>query len=44
LRVDGAVPLGSTAAHEPTGIPKSLWARWKSLGAVNEYKQVRTSI
>jgi transposase len=25
------VPLGSMATHEPTGIPKSLWARWKSL-------------
>jgi len=23
LKVDGAVPLGSTAAHEPTGIPKT---------------------
>jgi putative transposase len=32
LGVDGSpVPLGSTATHEPTGIPKSLWARWKSL-------------
>jgi hypothetical protein len=25
------VPLGSTAAHEPIEIPKSLWERWKSL-------------
>jgi IS605 OrfB family transposase len=33
LRVDGSpVPLGSTATHDPTGIPKPLWARWKSLG------------
>jgi len=32
LKVDGSpVPLGSTATHDPTGIPKSLWARWKSL-------------
>jgi len=32
LKVDGSpVPLGSTATHEPTGIPKSLWARWKPL-------------
>jgi IS605 OrfB family transposase len=32
LRVDGSpVPLGSTATHDPTEIPKSLWARWKSL-------------
>jgi len=31
LRVDGSpVPLGSTATHDPTGISKSLWARWKS--------------
>ena len=25
------VPLGSTATHDPIGIPKSLWARWKPL-------------
>jgi len=32
LSLDGSpVPLGSTATHEPIGIPKSLWARWKSL-------------
>jgi len=32
LNIDGSpVPLGSTAAHDPIGIPKSLWARWKSL-------------
>jgi IS605 OrfB family transposase len=32
LKVDGSpVPLGSTATHDPTGIPKPLWARWKSL-------------
>ena len=24
-------PLGSNATHDPVGIPKSLWARWKSL-------------
>jgi IS605 OrfB family transposase len=30
--LDGSpVPLGSTATHDPTGISKSLWARWKSL-------------
>jgi len=30
--LDGSpVPLGSTATHDPTGIPKSLWARWKPL-------------
>jgi IS605 OrfB family transposase len=32
LKVDGSpIPLGSTATHDPTGIPKFLWARWKSL-------------
>jgi len=32
LRVDGSpVPLGPTATHDPTEIPRSLWARWKSL-------------
>jgi len=30
--VDGSpVPLGSTAAHEPIRISRSVWARWKSL-------------
>ncbi|MET1128336.1 MAG: IS200/IS605 family accessory protein TnpB-related protein, partial [Thermoproteota archaeon] len=30
--LDGSpVPLGSTATHDPIGIPKSLWARWNSL-------------
>ncbi|AFK51610.1 transposase, IS605 OrfB family [Thermogladius calderae 1633] len=34
LSVDGSpVPLGSTAAHEPTRVPKALWARRKSLDA-----------
>ena len=32
ISVDGrAVPLPSTGPHEPTGIPKSLWARARSL-------------
>ena len=32
--LDGSpVPLGSTATHDPIGIPKSLWARRKSLEA-----------
>ncbi len=32
LVLDGSpVPLGSTATHDPTTIPKGLWARWKSL-------------
>jgi len=31
--VDGSpMPLGSTTTHEPIGIPKSLWVRWKSPG------------
>ncbi|RLG90653.1 MAG: transposase, partial [Candidatus Hecatellales archaeon] len=25
------VPLGMKATHDLIGIPKSLWARWKSL-------------
>ncbi len=30
--LDGrGVPFSSTATHDPIGIPKSLWARWKSL-------------
>ncbi|MFZ8823977.1 MAG: hypothetical protein ACO2O0_07505 [Desulfurococcales archaeon] len=24
------MPLGSTGAHEPIEIPRSLWKRWKS--------------
>jgi len=32
IPVDGGpVPLGPTAAHEPTGVPRALWARWRSL-------------
>jgi len=32
--LDGrGVPFPSTATHDPIGIPKSLWARWKSLEA-----------
>jgi len=45
LSVDGSpVPLGSTATHDPTGIPKSLWIRWKSLDATNKNKLMRMSI
>ncbi|RLE69587.1 MAG: transposase, partial [Thermoprotei archaeon] len=29
-------PLGSTATLDPIGIPKSLWARWKSLPQIQE--------
>ena len=33
LKVDGSpVPLGSTAAHDPTAVARALWARRKSLG------------
>ena len=45
LGLDGSpVPLGSTATHDPTEIPKSLWARWKPLDATNKHKLVRMSI
>ena len=27
------MPFGTNATHDPIGIPKSLWARWKSLEA-----------
>ena len=30
------VPLASKAAHEPTGINRSLWARWKSLPPIQK--------
>jgi hypothetical protein len=30
LALNGSpVPLGSTAIHEPTGVSKTLWGRWK---------------
>ena len=39
LSLDGSpIPLGSTATHEPIGINKSLWARWKSLEGVKHHK------
>ncbi|ACL10572.1 IS element ISDka1 orfB, putative transposase [Desulfurococcus amylolyticus 1221n] len=46
LFVDGSpVPLGSTAAHEPTVIARDLWARWKSLEAtLNDPKKHRTAL
>ena len=45
LFVDGrGMPFPSTATHDPTGVPKSLWARRKSLGATNEYKLMRMSL
>ena len=30
------VPLALKAAHDPIGIPKSLWARWKSLPQIQK--------
>ncbi|MEM1604786.1 MAG: hypothetical protein QXW41_00875 [Fervidicoccaceae archaeon] len=45
LNLDGSpVPLGSTATHEPTEIPKSLWARRKYLNATNKHELMRISI
>jgi len=33
------MPLGTNAAHDPIGIPKSLWARRNPLGVtINPYK------
>jgi IS605 OrfB family transposase len=44
IPVDGGpVPLGPTAAHEPTPIARGAWARWKSLGATSEHKLMRVS-
>jgi IS605 OrfB family transposase len=46
LNLDGSpVPLGSTAAHEPTRVPKALWARRKSLEAtLNDPKKHGTAL
>ncbi|WP_350309091.1 RNA-guided endonuclease InsQ/TnpB family protein [Ignisphaera cupida] len=46
LFVDGSpVPLGSTAAHDPTRVPRALWARRKSLDeTMNSYKMIRMNI
>ena len=45
IPVDGGpVPLGPTAAHEPTGVPRALWARWRSLGATSAHKLMRVSV
>ncbi|ESQ24725.1 MAG: transposase, IS605 OrfB family, central region [uncultured Acidilobus sp. JCHS] len=44
IPVDGGpVPLGPTAAHEPTPIARGAWARWKSLGATSDRKLMRVS-
>jgi len=38
LNVDGRlIPLASTAIHEPSALPKGLWARWKSLPQTLRY-------
>ena len=39
----GPVPLGPTAAHEPTPIARGAWARWRSLGATSDRKLMRVS-
>jgi IS605 OrfB family transposase len=45
LSLDGSlVPLGSTAAHDPIEVPRSLWVRWKSLDATNKHELMRMSI
>ena len=38
------VPLGSTATHDPTGIPRALWARWKPLDATSKNESLKMSI
>jgi putative transposase len=43
--LDGSpIPLGSTAAHDPTVVTRALWARWKSLDATNKHELIRMSI
>jgi IS605 OrfB family transposase len=45
LNLDGSpVPLGSTAAHDPMLIAREVWARWKSLDAMNKHGLTRMSI
>jgi transposase, IS605 OrfB family, central region len=42
VAVDGGpVPLGPTAAHEPTPIARGAWARRRSLGATSDHKLMR---
>ena len=44
VAVDGGpVPLGPTAAHEPTPIARGAWARRRSLGATSDHKLMRVS-
>jgi IS605 OrfB family transposase len=45
LNLDGSpVPLGSTATHDPMLIAREVWARWKSLDAINKHELIRMSI
>jgi IS605 OrfB family transposase len=45
LNLDGSpVPLGSTAAHDPTLIAHGVWARWRSLDATNKHGLIRMGI
>jgi len=42
FNLDGSpVPLGSTAAHDPTVVTRALWARWKSLDVMNKHELKR---
>ncbi|MEM1510849.1 MAG: transposase [Sulfolobales archaeon] len=44
FKLDGSpIPLGSTATHEPTWIPKSTWMRWKSLDS-KEHQPIKINI
>ncbi len=37
FNLDGSpVPWGSIATHDPTALPRGLWARWKSLPQTQE--------
>jgi transposase len=45
LSPDGSpVPLGSTATHDPMLIAREVWARWKSLDAINKHGLIRMGI
>ena len=45
LVVDGSpVPSGSTATHDPMLIAREVWARWKSLEAIDKHELIRVSI
>jgi hypothetical protein len=38
------VLLGSTATYDPIVVTRALWARWKSLDAVNKRELMRMGI